>query len=365
MLYQYIAARVCNEVGDSLVTRKCSQRHRNSNRLPVTMVCILAALPFASVCAQTEQETPAEETPAVSETESNVLIRAIEELELEGAWRWLEQRRDGVSRNVSVVGRNLDDWLAGETVGERANESYLRVRLNQRVGRFDTYISKANISGRVDLPRAAERWKLIFETENNEQNSLSDQRLNNLSSSDFTGGFRYEFPEWNGWRFNNDIGVKSSIPLDPFYRFRIRYGADINQDWYIGFSNRIFYYHHDGFGQDTRLFFTRSVTNTLNFRIESEVNYRHDERLTEYGQSVSLHQELGEQETMTYEVGLIGSNRPVAEVDNYYAQMVYRKAIYEDWLIMEVVPQLLFESRYNWEPDPRVQLNLEIYFFDL
>jgi hypothetical protein len=45
--------------------------------------------------------------------------------------------------------------------------------------------------------------------------------------------------------------------------------------------------------------------------------------------------------------------------------MVYRKAIYEDWLIMEVVPQLLFEARYDWKPDPRVQLNLEIYFFDL
>jgi hypothetical protein len=306
-----------------------------------------------------------QDASADADAELGLIGRLIEEFELRRAWRWLEERRDGVSRNVTVVGRNLDDWLAGEAVGDRANESYLRLRLNQRVGRLDTYFSQANISGRIDLPRAAERWKLIFETENNELNSLSDQRLNNISSSDFTGGFRYEFPEWNGWRFNQDIGIKSSIPVDPFYRFRIRDGADLNEDWYVGFSNRMFFYHQDGWGQDSRLFFNRTLTSKLNFRVQSDVKYRHDERLTEYGQSLSLHQELGEQETMTYEMGLIGRNRPTAEVDNYYAQMIYRKAIYEDWLIMEVVPQLLFEARYDWKPDPRVQLNLEIYFFDI
>ncbi|MDO9520202.1 MAG: hypothetical protein Q7L19_08330 [Pseudohongiella sp.] len=340
--------------------------HHNSICRQLAFVWVALASTASAGAIEPWPELDQDASNGASENEeSSVLLRAIEELELQDAWRWLEDRRDGVSRNVTIVGRNLDDWLAGEAVGDRANESYLRVRLNQRIGRFDTYYSKANIGGRIDLPRAAERWKLIFETETTEQNSLTDQRLNNVSSSDFTGAFRYEHPEWNGWRFNHDVGVKSSIPLDPFYRFRIRYGADINEDWYFGLSNRVFYYHHDGLGQDSRMFFTRTITDAVNFRIESEIKYRHDERLTEFAQSFAIHQELGPQATMTYETGLIASNRPVTEVNNYYAQMVYRKAIYEDWLIMEVVPQLLFESRYNWKADPRVQLNLEIYFFDL
>lgn len=325
------------------------------------VVLSLGLVLFAqNALAQDTDSRPA----AARQDEGGVLRRTLDDLELDRTWQWLESRRDIVSRNVSVVGRNLDDWLAGEVVGERANESHLRLRLNQRIGRFNTYHSNARISGRIDLPRASERWKLIFETESEEQRSLRDQRLDNMSSSSFIGGFRYEHPERNGWRFNHDIGLDSSIPIDPFYRFRIRYGADINEDWYIGLNNRLFYYHHEGLGQDTRLFFTRTVTNTLNFRIESEVNYRHKTRLTEFGQSMALHQELGEQETLTYELGLIGRNKPSAEIDNYYAQMVYRKAIYEDWLVMELVPQLLFENRYDWKPDPRVQLNLEIYFFD-
>lgn len=304
------------------------------------------------------------DTASAESGDDNILTRTMAEIEHSDAWRWLEARRDGMSKNVSVVGRNLDDWLAGEGIGERSNESYMRIRINQRVGRFNAYHSNARIGGSVDLPRATERWKLIFESENTERDSLRDQRLNNVSTTSFTGGFRYEHPERNGWRFNHDIGMRAKIPLDPFYRFRVRYGADLSDQWYAGFSTRIFYYNNDGWGQDTRVFFTRILTEELNFRIESEVNYQHDERLTEFSQSVALYQALGERETMTYEVGLIGQNRPVATVDNYFVQMVYRKAIYEDWLVLEVVPQLLAEHEYDWKPDPRVQLNLEIYFFD-
>jgi len=229
-------------------------------QLPVLSVYPGVVLSLGLVlCAQNAlaQDIDTDSRPAAArQDEGGVLRRTLDDLELDRTWQWLESRRDIVSRNVSVVGRNLDDWLAGEVVGERANESHLRLRLNQRIGRFNTYHSNARISGRIDLPRASERWKLIFETESEEQRSLRDQRLDNMSSSSFIGGFRYEHPERNGWRFNHDIGLDSSIPIDPFYRFRIRYGADINEDWYIGLNNRLFYYHHEGLGQDTRLFFT-------------------------------------------------------------------------------------------------------------
>jgi hypothetical protein len=298
------------------------------------------------------------------ETEGSRLTRALDEFERNPTWRWLEAQRDDVSRNVSVVGRNLDDWLAGEGIGERSNQSYLRLRLNQRVGRYNSYYSNVRISGRIDLPRTADRWQLIFESENVEQNSLRDQRLSNISPSSFSGGFRYELRERNGWRFNHDIGARARLPIDPFYRFRARYGVDLKNNWYAGFNNRIYYYLQEGWGQDTRVFFNRELNSRLNFRLESEVNYMHQGRLTEFAQSASLVQELGEFETMTYEIGLIGRNRPIASVENYYMQMVYRKAIYEDWLVLEIVPQLLFEDQYQWQPDPRVQLNIEIFFFE-
>ncbi|ALO45713.1 hypothetical protein [Pseudohongiella spirulinae] len=328
-----------------------------------------AALSFSPLIAAQVPEVsgstqrPPQTTEDLAE-QSGLLQRTLESLQFDRTFRWLEEQRDDMSRGVSYVGRSFDDWLAGDVEADELNESYVQIRLNQRIGRHDTYFSNARISGRLDLPRASERWKLIFESENREQNSLRDQRLSNINASDFTGGFSYEHPERNGWRINHDIGLRAKLPVDLFYRLRSRYSVDLNEDWYLGFTNRIYYYNQDGWGQDSRLFFTRTIDPVWNFRLETQVNYEHQERLTEFAQSFALHQQIGERENMVYELGLLGKNRPVSEVDSYFAQMVYRRAIYEDWLILEVVPQLLFEYRYDWEPDPRVQLNLEVYFFE-
>lgn len=338
-------------------------------------VTSLFLLTFCLVASAADEPSDSDSgsEPSDSGSESSddgLLTRTIEDLDLDRAWRWLEEQRDDLSRGVSVVGRNLDGWLAGEGIGERANESYLRVRLNQRVGRFDTYHSNARISGRIDLPRTQERWKLVFDSENTDRESLSNQRLNNMRPSSFTGSFRYESPERNGWRLDQDVGLRGRIPLDPFYRFRVRYDTNLTEDWYLGLSNRISYYHRQSWIQDSRIFFSREVTSQLNFRVETEARYRHEERLTEFGQSVALHQSLGQFETITYQAGVIGRNRPVDRedpvryIDHYYTQMVYRRAIYEDWLVLELVPQLIFAKEYDWDPDPRIQFNLEIYFFD-
>ncbi len=106
-------------------------------------------------------------------------------LESTSAWSWLETNRDRVSRNVTNLGRNLDDWLAGDGVGERSNESYLRLKLNQQFSDTGAYYSNVRLSGRIDLPRATERWKLIFESEQTELDSISEQRLNNIRPSSF------------------------------------------------------------------------------------------------------------------------------------------------------------------------------------
>lgn len=281
------------------------------------------------------------------------------------AWSWLETRRDNMSRNVSGVGRYLDDWLAGDVVGENSNQSYLRVKLNQQVSETGAYYSNLRISGRVDLPRATERWKLIFESEQSEQNSIQNQRLSNIRPSEFSGGFSYELPERDdGFRFAHDVGVKGRIPLDPFYRFKTRYGHDINSQWGVGVNHKIWFYHTEGWGQDARLFFTRIIRDDMFLRFDTEVNFRDRYNEFEYAQTVALHRTLGERETLTYEAGVIGTSQPTNQLESYYAQSVYRKAIHEDWLVMELVPQLVMERDNDWKPDPRVQFNLEVYFFD-
>lgn len=281
------------------------------------------------------------------------------------AWSWLESRRDTVSRNVSDIGSYIDDWLAGDTVGEYSNESYLRLQINQQVSGAGNYHSNLRLSGRVDLPRASERWKLIFESEQTELDSLQNKRLSNVRPQSFTGGFSYEMPRRaNGLRFNHDVGVKARIPLDPFYRFRTRYNRQLNEKWLFGADNRILYYHTDGWGQESRIYFSRELSDNMFLRVDTDVDYWKKDKGFEFAQTVSVHQTLGERETLTYEGGVIGVSQPTQRVESYYAQTVYRKAIYKDWLVMELVPQLVMERNEDWDPDPRFQFNLQVYFFE-
>ena len=111
---------------------------------------------------------------AADATDSGLQLPALTDT---SAWSWLESRRDTVSRNVSGIGSYLDDWLAGDKVGDYSNESYLRLQINQQVSRAGNYHSNLRLSGRVDLPRASERWKLIFESEQTELDSLQNKRL--------------------------------------------------------------------------------------------------------------------------------------------------------------------------------------------
>ena len=292
-------------------------------------------------------------------------LPTMEEITETTAWSWLENSRDTVSRNVSGAGRYLDDWLAGDGVGEHSNQSYLRLRLNQQVSETGAYYSNVRISGRVDLPRATERWKLIFESEQSEQDTLQNQRLSNIRPQEFSGGFSYQLPERDdGFRFTHDVGVKGRIPLDPFYRFKTRFGKDLSEQWGLGVDHKIWYYHTEGWGQDARLYFTRSIREDMFLRFDTEANFKDINNEFEYAQTVALHRTLGERETLTYEAGVIGSSQPTPRVESYYAQTVYRKAIHEDWLVMEFVPQLVMERDNDWNPDPRIQFNLEVYFFD-
>ena len=43
--------------------------------------------------------------------DSEEIRRSIDNTPFSATWNWLEEQRDDVSRNVTNVGRYLDDWL--------------------------------------------------------------------------------------------------------------------------------------------------------------------------------------------------------------------------------------------------------------
>ena len=132
----------------------------------------------------------------------------------------------------------------------------------------------------------------------------------------------------------------------------------------MGLSQKIWYYKSDGWGYDTDISFNRAFGADSVLSISSEVKYQQNDRETEFSQSLTLHRALTELNTLSYSVGVLGSSEPNIRVNDYYVEARYRRAIRDDWLFVEFVPQILVEREENWRPQPRLFVNLEILFFD-
>ncbi len=236
------------------------------------------------------------------------------------SWEWLLERREQVSRRVTQLGRSLDEWLAGEGVGEQLNESYLSIRFNQLAGTYDRYHSKVRIGGRLDLPAASRRWKLIFESDNQELNSLEENVLDGTNSGDSVGGLRYQEQTSSGWLLSHDIGIRSLAPTDPFYRFRARYSLSLGEAWQAGRDQKIWYFDNRGWGYEMELSFVRQLTEDRFIRVASEENFQESRRRTDLIQTVTLYRSLGEQRTLGYQLGVLGASRPNVRVNDCFAQ---------------------------------------------
>lgn len=279
-------------------------------------------------------------------------------------WQWLEGRRNQVSRNVTALGRNLDAWLAGEGVGEQANETYLRIRFNQQLGSFDGYHSRVKIGGSLDLPRLSERWRLIFDSDDQELNSLSENALGDETSGQTVAAFSYLQELGDSWQVSHAVGLRSRVPADPFYRFSAEREHELNDAWTLGVRQKIWNYKSQGWGYDTDVSFSREIGPGKVLQISSEVKYQQHREQTEFGQTIALHSTLAQYETISYELGILGSSKPNVRIDDYYVGTRYRRAMRSDWLFLEALPQVVVSRDENWRPQPRLIINLEFLFFD-
>jgi hypothetical protein len=279
-------------------------------------------------------------------------------------WQWLEGTREQMSRGVTALGRNIDDWLAGESISEETNETFLRLRLQQQLGSLNGYHSKFKVGGSLDLPRTSERWKLIFESDNQELNSLQDNILGENVSGETTGGFRYLQVLTENWELSHDVGLRGRLPVDPYYRTRARFQHALGDVWSFGFSQKLWYYRTDGWGYDTDVKFSRPLGADKVLDVSSNVKYQQSRKQKEFAQSVTIHQSLAELRTLSYSLGLVGISEPNIRVSDYYVESRYRRAIREDWLFLELAPQIIVSRDENWRPEPRLLLNLEMLFFD-
>lgn len=278
--------------------------------------------------------------------------------------RGLERGHDYISKGVGYIGEGADEWLAGDVETDKKNRSYIRLRLQQDIYKAGEREGDYSFRGHLDLPRTKKRWRLFFDTDSSDLDTLAEKKLLHQNSGEqVTGISRDSTKDW--FSIRHDVGLRGDFPLDSFYRFRFKTGTPLNEQWRADFEQRAWYYHSKRWGEKSQLRFSRQLDAGRILAISTDLQYQDRYDMFEFAQYVSLLRALGPMENLRYEAGAIGGSKPEHEINQYYLLTTWSRSLHEDWLILSVTPQLAFPRSDDWKPNPGLFFTLDIYFYAL
>jgi len=277
---------------------------------------------------------------------------------------WLDNTQDIVSSTLCRNAAWLDSFFGGE-IGEEDPRSQLRINNSFSWEDIDGIEGEFNSSagGRLYLPSANQKFKLILESEDDQQLGGEIEGLdgNDLGNEEegLRAGVRYQRDDF--WDF--DLGVRRRNGIKALARIRHKQVFPIDRVSQLRFQQTFYGMVTYGFGEETQLNYERLVIDRAHVFIWSN-------RLewSELTQGVSarsfiglLHQENRKVATEVL-MGYRMNTWPVPEVTNFNLTYRYRRNIYKDWLFVEFEPEINFPALYDRRPIPKFTIHLDMVF---
>lgn len=290
---------------------------------------------------------------------------------------WLVGSHDSFSSRLVGVAAGMDGFLVGDRGGEtdqeteEINGTYFKISLSQRFEKSGEVIVEEKIKLKLDLPRTESSMKLVFDSDPNDLDSL-DERNRNVPTEDVrlgdesgaTGALSFLLYESKLWRVNPQIGVRGPLPLEPFARLKLRRTQQLDENWRMRFRQSFYYFHGDGFGERSQLYFERPINENYYFRNKIEAQWQDETNRFEFAEIFSTAHFLNEKHSINYDIGVIGENKPVPRVTSYFVRSTLRKRLYRQWLFVSFIPELYFPREEGFELTPSFTLRLDVIFAD-
>lgn len=288
--------------------------------------------------------------------------------ERDGYKGWLLDQRTAWVHRVNRLGRNLDGFFASRDAYWDSNESYMILSGHTVIGKKGEIEFDPRLRVRLDLPYTKEKFRLILESDAEEDLSLAERaRERSLTAferkrSTASGAVRYIFDELDRWQLSTDLGVRFRFPPDPFWRFQASRQWQLTEYWSTRFHQRLYWYLKDGLGESSELYFERPLSPTMLFRAKSEAEWSKDENQFDFGQIFSILHQIDTKRAAEWQLGALGESKPTTRTTDYFANVTYRRLLYKDWLFYELTPELLFPRDDSFKPNPSISIGIEIIF---
>ncbi len=249
------------------------------------------------------------------------------------------------------------------------SDSYLVMNINSRVLENGDDEYKIRLRAKVDLPNTQKRWKLIFESDPEEDVSPQDsERSGRIGDSDLTSknavaGIEYlkkrgEFD----WQPSVDIGSRFDFPLDIFVRVNLKKKTKLGPKWMMFAKADYSHFAREGAKPGGRLSFTRDITPTVSFASVTRYKYTAKTSFNEGYQSLQLNHRMSDHTGVEYKIGAFGNSDRTKTVDAYFIQLTYKRRIYEDWMFLSLIPEVTYAGDDEWSANHGITLQLQAIY---
>ncbi|WP_052730033.1 hypothetical protein [Photobacterium halotolerans] len=283
---------------------------------------------------------------------------------------WLEDTQTSLSETIIDMSSNIDHFLSLDDDEEpMINESYLRIRIQPNYSHREYFEFDSSVSLRMDLPHTEKNWKLIFETDPEDFESLEDKERGLVETTrtgnrGAIGGVRLESRQVGEWYADFDIGLKLRLPLDPFTRAHFRRVDKLGAGWTALLQQEVFYFHSRGPGSVTSADFYYAVdpTELTILRAGTSAQFLDDDNNWQFVNLAEIYDRVSSRNLFTYTIGVSANSRPDLAVENAWVAFSWQRRLHKNWLYMKLTPTINFQEEFDYKANPGLLAEIELYF---
>lgn len=288
---------------------------------------------------------------------------------------FMDIQRYYVAEKLADFASEIDSFFGNDRNFQETNKSVLQIDATRVIQHGYTPSIALSLKAKLRLPNAQKRFHLVLES-NPDQNlpgltpaqqlQLQGQKpsiFKEVSSPDSYGAaLRFDNSEESPYRLSADAGLKlDNISIHPFLRSSGSYAIPLDLVQ-LKFTESLFWFNTTGAGENSLFEVDHHYSDKTLLRSTSSATFLYNDQFYTLHQDFSIFRTLNEQSSLLYQVSANGVSRPLAEVTEYVALMLYRRKIHEDWVFLELNPQLHYPQANNFQVTSQFFVRLEFMF---
>ena len=234
-------------------------------------------------------------------------------------------------------------------------ESQLRFRLWFEQDRYHTFV-RPSITADVFVPRISRRFSFYAD---NVAPEVVPGASPAESKDDLRLGVRRTTARGRRWQFTKDLSARSSggLVLEALVAAHYRWYWG-HWDGYAGQS--VFWNNQDSLGGLTRLVLDRKLAPDWYLRLETGAKYTQEREYWTASQVAKVGWVIVE--NRDYLIGSVTAFSKDWLMDEYRAEVTYRRRIWRPWIFVELTPTWRFQQDRDFDSNVGVRAGLDLFF---